>query len=107
MSFVSKSSQERVLPTTSNLTIARVVQIPEMDFGEIHPTLSTVFGIATGDFATKVPGNQRIGIRAFQNIQNYSNRASIDEVTVSQSSSVNRKIGNIQNTDKLSAVSVD
>ena len=28
-----------------------------------------VFGIATGEFATKVPGNERIGIRAFQNIQ--------------------------------------
>ena len=107
VSFVSKSSQERVLPTTSNLTMARVVQISEIDFDAIHPTLSLVFGIATGDLATKVPGNQRIGIRAFQNIQNYSNWASIDEVTVSQSSSVNRKIGNVQNTDKLSALSVD
>ena len=76
-------------------------------FGEIHTTSSKVFDITMGDFATEVPGNQRIGIRAFQNIQNYSNRAIIDEVTVSQSSSVNRKIGNIQNTDKLSALSVD
>ena len=60
--------------------IDRVVQ---MDFGEIRPSSSEVFGRISGHFSIKDPGNQRIRNRAFQNIQNYSNRASIGRVTLS------------------------
>ena len=48
--------------------IGRVVQ---MDFDEIHTTSSRGLCIVMGDFVLKVSGNQRIGIRAFQNIQNF------------------------------------
>ncbi len=44
-------------------------RVMQMGFGEIHTTSSKVFDITMGDFATEVPGNQRIGIRAFQNIK--------------------------------------
>ena len=64
---------------SNSIPCGRVVQ---MDFGEIRPYLSAVLGRSMGDFVTIDPRNERIGIRAFQNIKNYLNRESIGRATI-------------------------
>ena len=56
----------------------RVVQ---MDFDENPPTSSMVFDVIMGASGWIIARNERIGIVAFQNIQNYCQRTSIRDYT--------------------------
>ena len=63
------------------LTKPSINRVVQTDFDENRPTSSMVFDVIMGASGWIIARNGRIGIVAFQNIQNYCQRTSIRDYT--------------------------